>query len=211
MNRPTPTAPLPRWLILLGLVAALVPLSIDLYLPALPAIGAALHTERGAVERSIPAYLIGLTVGQLIYGPLSDRIGRRPTLLAGLGLYVLASLGCAVATHIDGLTAWRLVQGFGGGAGIVLTLAIIRDRLDPQAAARALSALMLVTGLAPILAPLLGGWLLAATSWQGIFYFQTGFAVLCATGLLGFMPETRNTVAGGGGAAAPTPGAGAGP
>lgn len=178
---------------ILALVAALVPLSIDLYLPALPLIAAELQAGPGEAERSLAALMIGLSLGPLVHGPLSDRIGRRPVLLAGLGVQLLGSLACAGSTTLESLIAARFVQGIGGGAGLVLTLAILRDRLDAPACARALSLLMLVTGLGPILAPLLGGWMLAGhgCSWRTLFLLQAGLAVLCLAALSAVLPETR--------------------
>lgn len=169
----------PGWLLLLGAVTAIGPLSIDMYLPAFLAIADDLGTPRGAVERTLPMFLVGLAIGQLAYGPLSDRFGRRAPLLAGLGIYVVGTIGCAFAGSIDQLTVWRLVQALGGGAGMVVSRAVIRDRLDPQGSARALSTLMLVMGAAPILAPMLGGWMLVVANWRGIFAFQAVFALGC--------------------------------
>ncbi|MGQ0698188.1 MAG: multidrug effflux MFS transporter [Panacagrimonas sp.] len=169
----------PAWLLLLGALTAIGPLSIDMYLPSFVAIAEGLATSRGAVERSLPVFLAGLALGQLAYGPLSDRFGRRTPLLAGLAIYVFGSAGCAFAGDIETLTAWRLVQALGAGAGMVIARAVIRDRLDPQGYARAMSTLMLVMGVAPILAPLAGSWMLVVASWRGIFVFQAVFGLGC--------------------------------
>lgn len=169
----------PAWLLLLGALTAIGPLSIDMYLPAFVAIADGLGSSRGEVERTLPMFLIGLALGQLFYGPISDRFGRRPPLIAGLSIYVLGSIGCALAQDVSALTAWRLVQALGGGVGMVVARAVIRDRLDPQASARAVSKLMLVMGLAPILAPLAGGWMLALANWRGIFVVQAAFGAAC--------------------------------
>ena len=168
----------PGWLVMLGAMTAIGPLSIDMYLPAFLSIATDLGTTRGAVERTLPMFLAGLALGQLFYGPISDRFGRKLPLLAGLAIYVAGSLGCALAANIEQLSAWRLVQALGGGVGMVISRAVIRDRLDPQASARALSTLMLVMGAAPILAPLLGSWMLGVASWRGIFWFQVAYSVL---------------------------------
>lgn len=169
----------PAWLVLLGAVTAIGPLSIDMYLPSFVAIAESLATSRGAVERSLPVFLAGLALGQLAYGPLSDRFGRRTPLVAGLAIYVVGSVGCAFANSIDALTLWRLVQALGAGAGMVIARAVIRDRLDPRASARAMSTLMLVMGVAPIVAPVAGSWILTVASWRSIFVFQAIFGVLC--------------------------------
>lgn len=181
----------PGWLLLLGALTAIGPLSIDMYLPAFVAMAETLGGSRGEIERTLPIFLAGLAIGQLVYGPISDRFGRRPPLMVGLAIYVAGSLGCALATDISMLTGFRLLQALGGGVGMVVARAVIRDRLDPQASARAISKLMLVMGLAPILAPLVGGWMLEVASWRGIFVVQAAFGALClAWGFAGLV-ESR--------------------
>lgn len=181
----------PGWLMLLAALTAVGPLSIDMYLPSFPAIAEALHTTRGSVERSLPMFLAGLALGQLFYGPLSDRFGRRPPLLVGLSIYIAGCLGCALATSIDQLNGFRLLQALGAGVGMVVSRAVIRDRLDPRESGRAIASLILVMGLAPILAPLAGGWVLAAFDWHGIFYFQAAFGCACLLWAVFTMSETR--------------------
>lgn len=181
----------PAWLLLLGGLTAIAPLSIDMYLPAFLVIAEGLGTQRAAVERTLPVFLAGLALAQLVYGPLSDRYGRRPPLFAGLMIYVIGSTGCAVAADIDGLTVWRLVQALGGGVGLVVARAVIRDRFNPHTSARAISKLMLVMGLAPILAPLAGGWMLALGSWRGIFVVQAAFGAILLVWAWRAMAETR--------------------
>lgn len=195
-------ARMPGWLWLLGGLTALAPLSIDMYLPAFPSIAQALQTSRGSVERTLPIFLAGLALGQLVYGPLSDRLGRRPPLLAGLVIYIGCSLACALTADIGQLTVWRFLQALGGGAGLVIARAVIRDRFDLQASARAISSLMLIMGVAPILAPLAGGWMLALASWRGIFIVQAAFGVLLMLGCMIGLRETRTLPAAG--AAAPS-------
>lgn len=169
MNTPAPTTRFPAWLLLLSALSALGPLSIDMYLPAFSAIGEGLNTNTGKVQLTLASYFIGLCLGQLVYGPLSDRFGRVKPILFGLALYTVASIGCAFASSIESLIVWRFIQAIGGCAGMVITRAIIRDRCEPMEAAKAFSVLILVMGLAPILAPLAGGMMVDAFAWPAIF------------------------------------------
>lgn len=158
------------WIVVLGLLAALGPLSIDMYLPALTVIAQDLSVPTAWVASSIPAYFMGLVVGQLIYGPISDRIGRKLPLYVGLALFSVASLLCAVASSIDMLMIARVIQALGGCVGVVIARAAIRDCLSPAESAQAYSLLILVVGVAPILAPMFGSAMLSLTGWRGIFY-----------------------------------------
>lgn len=183
--------PRPRFLpLVLGTLTALSPLSIDLYLPALPTLQRALHTSASAAQLTVAAYFAGLGLTTLVYGPLADRFGRRLPLLLGVALYVLASLGCAAAPSIEVLIALRFVQAAGGAAGPVIARAVVRDLYRGVEAARLMSLLTLVMGAAPILAPLLGGALLGTFGWRALFVVQALLAVaglaLAAWGL----PET---------------------
>ncbi len=153
----------------MGMLTALGPLAIDMYLPAFPAIVEGLATTQGQVERTLAGYLLGLALAQIFYGPLADRYGRKPPLLLGLAIYTVAAIGCGLSDNIDQLTAWRIAQAFGGAAGIVIPRAVIRDNFDTRDASKALSILMLVMGVTPILAPLLGGQVLLFGNWRGIF------------------------------------------
>ncbi|MGH8517593.1 MAG: multidrug effflux MFS transporter [Panacagrimonas sp.] len=182
----------PGWLVLLGVLTAIGPLSIDMYLPAFVSIAGDLGSSRGPIERTLPIFLVGLALAQLVYGPLSDRFGRRPPLLVGLSIYLVGTVGCALAADIDQLTGWRLLQALGGGVGVVIARAVIRDRLDPRGSAHALSTLMLVMGAAPILAPMLGGWMLTVASWRMIFWFQFAFAAACMLAAAVGLRETRD-------------------
>lgn len=159
----------PVWLVLLAALTAIGPLSIDMYLPAFPAMAEDLGASGGEVERTLASFFIGLALGQLAYGPLSDRFGRKPPLYFGLTLYVLASVVCAWAPTVESLQGWRFVQALGGCGGMVVSRAVIRDRCDPRAAARAFSLLMLIMGAAPILAPLAGSLVLTLAGWRWIF------------------------------------------
>lgn len=172
------------WITLyLGTLAALGPLAIDMYLPSFPRIAQGFNVQIPDVQRTLAAYFIGLAIGQLIYGPLADRFGRKPPLYVGLTLFALASAGCALAWDIPSLTTLRLVQALGGCAEMVVARAIVRDLFDDRQAARVFSSLMLVMGLAPILAPLLGGYLAVHVGWRAIFWLLTlaGAATLCST------------------------------
>jgi len=165
--------------LLLGALTAFASLSIDMYLPAFPAIGRDLHASAEAVQQTLALFFLGMAGGQLLYGPLSDRFGRRKPLLVGLALYIAASIGCALAPSAPALIVWRLLQGLGGCAGIVIARAVVRDLFDPVHAARTFSELMMVMGVAPILAPSIGGELLLISSWRILFWLLAGFGSLC--------------------------------
>ena len=164
---------LPGWLILMGALTAIAPLSIDMYLPSFSAIARDLGVSSGEVERTLAAYLFGMAGAQLVYGPLADRFGRKPPLYGALLLYIAASAGCALAPTVEVLTFSRVLQAMGGAAGMVISRAVVRDHYSTQEAARALSMLMLVMGIAPILAPLVGAQILTWFGWRGIFVVIT--------------------------------------
>ncbi|SDS82256.1 multidrug effflux MFS transporter [Pseudomonas oryzae] len=180
-----------RILLILGALTAFAPLAIDFYLPAFPALARFFATDVEHVQLSLAAYFVGLAVGQLLYGPLADRFGRRRPLLFGVALFTLASLACSLAPSLEWLVAARFVQALGGCAGMVISRAVVRDLCDPVASARVFSRLMLVMGLAPILAPLLGGFLLQHSGWQAIFVGLGLFAALCLLLVYCHLPETR--------------------
>lgn len=172
------SARFPLWLLICASLTAIAPLSIDMYLPSFPALAADLHTDIGQVQLTLGTFLVGLAIGQAFYGPISDRFGRKAPLYIGLALYGLAAAGCAMATSVESLMLWRFLQALGGCTGLVVSRAVIRDRLEARESARAFSSLMLVMGLAPILAPLIGGAVLAASVWRAIFWIHAGAAVL---------------------------------
>ncbi len=181
--------------LIIGSLTALAPLSIDLYLPALPELTRDFGASASEGQLTLTACLAGLALGQMVFGPLSDRLGRRPPLLVGLAAYAAASFACAFAQSLWLLVALRLVQGLAGAAGIVIARAIVRDLRSGAAAARVFSYLMLVTGMAPILAPILGAQLLRVTTWNGLFVTLAilGLALLLATasGLDETLPASR--------------------
>jgi MFS transporter, DHA1 family, multidrug resistance protein len=179
-----------RTALLLGAFVALGPLTIDMYLPALPTISRDLETTSAAVQLTLTGTLLGLALGQLVLGPLSDALGRRRPLLAGTALHVVASLLVLVAPNLAVLGALRVLQGVGTAAGAVVAIAIVRDLYDGRAAATMLSRLFLVLGAAPVLAPTLGGELLRFTSWRGIFAFLALYGVLMIAVGVRALPET---------------------
>jgi MFS transporter, DHA1 family, multidrug resistance protein len=177
-DEPAPRGHAVRLVVILGSLSAFGPLSIDMYLPAFPAISAGLHAGPSAVQLTLTACLLGLASGQLVAGPLSDSFGRRRPLLVGLVVYTVLSAACVVAPSVYVLAALRFLQGLGGAAGLVIANAAVRDRYSGVAMARFLSTLMLVNGVAPIIAPVVGGQLLRVVSWRGVF------VVLAAVGLV---------------------------
>ena len=182
----------PSWLILLGTLTAVAPLSIDMYLPSFPQIEQGLGGFPGSVELTLAAFFIGLTLGQLFYGPLSDRFGRKNPLYIGFAIYTIASIGAAMADSISILTLWRFLQGMGGCAGIIIPSAIVRDRTTARESAHAFSLLMLVMGLAPILAPLIGGQIMLLWGWRGIFYVLALFGAGCLVAIRFGLTESHN-------------------
>jgi DHA1 family bicyclomycin/chloramphenicol resistance-like MFS transporter len=178
--------------VLLGSLTAMGPVAIDMYLPSLPAIGAGLHASAGETQATVSAFLAGMAVGQLFYGPAADRLGRRPPILLGTAIFVAASIGCALAPSPAMLVGARFVQALGACAGGVVARAVVRDRFNHTETARMLSLLMLIMGLAPILAPLLGGALLGFGGWRLNFWFMATFGV--AVGLAAFfrLQESRS-------------------
>ena len=179
-----------RILLILGALSAFGPLAIDFYLPSFPALALAFATDVEHVQLTLAAYFIGLAGGQLLYGPLADRFGRRRPLLLGVTLFSLASVACALATSLEWLLVARLVQALGGCAGMVIGRAVVRDLCDPLASAKVFSQLMLVMGLAPILAPLAGGLMVGLWGWQSIFLALSIFSVMAAIAVAVGLPET---------------------
>lgn len=180
----------PRFVALLGFIAALGAVSMDMYLPSLPAVAEYLGTTAAAVQFTISGVLIGGALGQLLMGPLSDRYGRRRPALFGIALHVIASLACMVAPTIEVLIVMRMLQGIGNSAATVTAMAVIRDRLVGGPAARVLSRLMLVIGVAPLLAPTLGGLIAGFGGWRAVFAALALFGVVLGIAVYRLLPET---------------------
>ncbi|SMF90040.1 MFS transporter, DHA1 family, bicyclomycin/chloramphenicol resistance protein [Paenibacillus uliginis N3/975] len=179
------------WMILiLGALSAFGPLSLDMYLPSLPELARSMHTTTSLTQLSLTSCLIGLAVGQLLAGPLSDIRGRRLPLIIGMVVYGVASLLCAFSTSIEMLIALRFIQGIAGSAGIVISRAIVRDMYSGSELTKFFSMLMLVNGAAPILSPIIGGQLLKFTSWRGVFIVLTFIGVAMLLAVLFGLPET---------------------
>ncbi len=168
-----------------------------MYLPALPTIAAEFGTTTAAVQQTLSAFFVGLALGQLFYGPISDRLGRRAPLLFGCAMYTVVSIGCAFAPSVAGLLGLRFLQALGSSAGMVIGRSVVRDRFDERESARMYSLLVLVMGIAPITAPLIGGQLLVAFGWRSVFFVLAAFGLLCFTmvwfGLEESLPGERRT------------------
>jgi DHA1 family bicyclomycin/chloramphenicol resistance-like MFS transporter len=188
--------PYPRWLpLLLGYLQAVGPMSIDMYLPAFPAIEADYHAAPGAAQMTLATWILGLSIGQLVQGSLADRFGRRVPLLLGTFVYTVASVGCALAPSIAWLSFWRFVAAFGGSASMIVPRAVVRDVAEGHAAARMMSRLILILGVAPVLAPSVGGLVLTFANWRVIFWIVAAYGgiglLLAARFLPDTLPESR--------------------
>ncbi|MHB1374376.1 MAG: multidrug effflux MFS transporter [Thauera sp.] len=177
--------------VLVVALTSLGPLSTDFYLPSLPAIGRALATDSAGVQLTLSVYLLGFGLGQLLLGPLSDRFGRRPVMLWGMAVFTVSSAACALASSLEALVAARLLQALGACAGPVLGRAVVRDVYGPQESARVLSHVSTATALAPLLAPVFGGWLTAGFGWRATFVVLTGYGLLLMA-LVGVMLRETN-------------------
>ena len=179
-----------RLIILLAALVAFGPLSVDMYLPSLPTIADDLGAAHAQVQMTIGVFLGGLCLGMLLYGPLSDRFGRRRLLLGGMVLYLLASLGCALAAQVEHLLFWRFLQALGGAAASVLGRALVRDLFPLDEAARVLSLMHLVSMLATLAAPLIGGYLMLLAGWRSLFMLLALFCAVCLVAVAWKIPET---------------------
>lgn len=177
-------------ILLLGILAAIGPFTIDMYLPAFEKIANALGTDEARVAFTLTSYFFGIAIGQLLYGPIVDKYGRKNPLLFGLFLYTLAAIGCALSYSIEMMILMRLFQALGGCVGMVASTAIISDVYEAGGRAKAFSSIMLVMGIAPLIAPSLGSIFIVLATWEYIFYFLAGFALMVALLIYFFLPET---------------------
>lgn len=188
--RPESLAARVQTLLILGTMSGMAPLSVDMYLPATPSLTRDLHASASTVQLTLTAIFIGLSVGQLVIGPLSDTYGRHRPLVIGLAAYAVSSLLCAVVPNVWLLIAMRLVQGFSGATALVIGRAMVRDMYSGATMARYFSLLMLVNGLAPIVAPVLGGQLIRVTNWRGVFMVLGAVGVVLALAAAFGLSET---------------------
>ncbi len=195
MHSPAPYKPTLLLVLILGALTGFTPMSVDMYLPSFPALERYFSAEPSQVQLTLSTFFLGLAIGQAIYGPVADRFGRKPPIIFGAVVYIVASLGCALAPSIQGLIAFRFLQALGGCVGMVISRSIVRDLFDERGAAKMFATLMAIMGVAPILAPLLGGQLLIYMSWQAMFWILTGFGVLILLavwfGLKETLPEDK--------------------
>ena len=182
----------PKWAlsVLLALLGMLGPFSIDTYIPAFSGIAASLGATPGEMQQTLSAYLFGFAFMNLFHGALADSFGRRPVVLWGVAIFTLASAGCALSQSIGHLVFFRALQGLSTGAGIVVSRAVIRDMFPPAQAQKVMSQVTIYFGVAPAIAPIVGGWLFVHISWHSIFWFLTGVGVLLWTANFKFLPET---------------------
>lgn len=178
-------------MIILGSIQAIMPISIDLYLPSLPTIAREFAVPNGSVQFTLAVFLLGVGIGQVVYGPITDKYGRKRPLLFGFAVYIVGAFVCAQSTSIEMLIGGRFLQALGASAGSVISSAIARDLWSGKTLADRLSVLMLVLGAAPILAPSLGGVLLAIWDWHGVFWVLVGYGLLMA-GAVTLLPETSS-------------------
>ncbi|MDX5438318.1 MAG: multidrug effflux MFS transporter, partial [Pontibacter sp.] len=178
-------------ILILGALATISPFSIDMYLPGFPAIAADLNTTIAQVQLSLTAYLVGISVGQLLYGPLLDRYGRKMPLYAGLAIYILTSLACAYTESVDSLILMRFLQAIGGCVGMVAAQALVRDIFPVNKTAQAFSLLTLVIAVSPMVAPTVGGYLTAAFGWHSVFVILAAITALIMLGVYFALPEGR--------------------
>ncbi len=178
-------------ILILGLLSAIGPLSIDMYLPAFPSIAKGLHTSVSTVMLSLSSFFVGISVGQLLYGPLLERFGRKTPLYFGLSVYAISSLACAMATSVETLICFRFLQALGGCVGMVASRAMVRDLFEVKDNAKVFSTLMLVVAVSPIIAPTLGGFISANFGWRYIFWILIVVIALIIAGIYFLLPESK--------------------
>ncbi len=179
------------FLVMAGAMSAFPPVTTDIYLPALPELTHALKGVTAQGQETLAVYFLGLGLGQLFYGPWSDRVGRRPTMLIGAALYLVASLGCALATSMPQMIALRFLQALGACAGVVISSAIVRDRFEHQESARIFSMLLTLRGIGPLIAPVVGGVIVTFLGWRAIFWALTIFGSVLGLTVVFGLKETR--------------------
>lgn len=184
-----------RLALLLGGLAMFGPFSIDTIFPAFPAMGAGLRADKLAMQQTISVYLLAYALMSLVHGPLSDAIGRRRVILGGLAVFTLASVGCALARDLPTMLAFRALQGLSAGVGLIVGRAVIRDVFAGDDAQRLMSQVSMIFGIAPAIAPIIGGWILGWSDWAGIFWFLVAFSLALLTATFLWLPETYPPVA----------------
>ena len=180
-----------KLIIILGLLTAIGPFSIDMYLPAFPAIADGLNTSVAQVMLSLASFFIGISAGQLVYGPLLERFGRKKPLYAGLAIYLISSIGCAFTESVDSLILFRFLQALGSCAGMVTSRAIVRDLFEVKDNAKVFSSLMLVVAVSPIIAPTVGGYITSALGWRYVFAALIVIDIIIITGVYFLLPESK--------------------
>ena len=179
------------FLLFAGALSSFPPVTTDIYLPALPQLTADLHATAAQGQHTLAAYFLGLGAGQLFYGPWADRIGRRPPMMIGVAIYLLATLGCALTHSIDAMVGLRFLQAAGACSGVVISAAIVRDRFDHQESARVLSFILFLRGIGPIVAPIMGGVIVTYLGWRAIFWCLAVFGLAIGASVFFGMKETR--------------------
>ncbi|MFT5486814.1 MAG: DHA1 family bicyclomycin/chloramphenicol resistance-like MFS transporter [Alphaproteobacteria bacterium] len=189
-------APMPGRLtmtLLLGLLVSFAPMTIDLYLPAMPLMARDLMTDAESIQLTLSVYMVGFALAQTFFGPVSDRFGRKPTIIVGTCIYLVASVACAVATSVEQLIVFRLIQSFGAAVGPVVARAVVRDMFTREEAARMYSVVTTVVAIAPVIAPVLGGFIVVWFGWRANFWILTGFGATAMLLVIVMLPETNKT------------------
>lgn len=180
--------------LLLGLLVSFAPMTIDLYLPAMPLMARDLMTDAESIQLTLSVYMVGFALAQTFFGPVSDRFGRKPTIIVGTCIYLVASVACALATSVEQLIVFRLVQSFGAAVGPVVARAVVRDMFTREEAARMYSVVTTVVAIAPVIAPVLGGFIVVWFGWRANFWILTGFGATAMLLVILMLPETNKTL-----------------